>query len=434
MIGIHLLFVGLLVGTEAFFTTLSVLNIRHAEEKVASERAWLTDSMAVNDPDSILDYLRTNQGVGVLQSWVTLGFLLVVLYSGLYRTAARKVSTLGLDPILEGLVFILGALLAYVAMKLVFTIFRQFVVEESFGFNQATIVGFLRTQFIGITFTLLIFGVLTTGLLLAIEILPQLWWVAGVGLFAVVFVGSTVVQSRVVLPLMYDTSAIEDGELYEVITETFDAAGGTCDAVYAINTSKETSKLNAIVTGFGPSKRVYLFDTLVDALDETEIQSVVAHELGHWQNGHLWKKIGMNLLVNGIVLFALWALMQTAWVYAIFNLPQETYVGLLTAVLWVYPLQRLASPLSNWLSYRHEYEADAFAVSLTGDVDASLEAFRTLTDENLGNPFPHPWYAAFNLTHPPMPDRMRHVREQFEDSQQTPLSEREPPDSSTSGS
>jgi STE24 endopeptidase len=303
-------------------------------------------------------------------------------------------------------------------VKLVFGIVRQFVVEEIFGFNEASVADFLKTQAIGIGFSLLVWGVLGAGLLVAIDTMPQLWWIAGTGLFTVVILGMSVLQTRVIIPLMYDTSQIEGGELHDAVTDIFDAAGGRCDAVYSIETSSETSRLNAVVSGIGASKRVFLYDTLVEELEDAEIQAVLAHELGHWQNGHLWKKVCANIAVTALMLAGLWALMQTGWLYDSFGLPQETYVGLLTGAIWLYPVQRLVAPLHNWLSYRHEYEADGFAISLTGDIEANLNALRTLTDENLINPFPHPWYAAFNHAHPPAPERMRHVQDEFEATNQ----------------
>jgi STE24 endopeptidase len=415
MIEIHLLFVGLLIGTRAFFTLLSMLNVRHADDTVAAERDWLTETLELDDPDRMLDYLRTRQGLENLQSWVTLGFVLVVLYSGLYRRAAEAVGTLDQGPVVEGTVFIVGAILAHTVLNLVFGIVGQFVVEEIFDFNEATVTEFLKNQAIGVVFTTVIFAALIAGLLGAIGALPQYWWLAGVGLFAAFILGQNLLHTRVILPLKYDTKQIDDGEPHDAVSEVFEGVGASCERVYEVETSSESSKLNAMFTGFGSSKRVFLYDTLIDELDTPQLKSVIAHELGHWKHRHVWKQVATGLAKAVVVLFALWYLLNTSWLYGMFGLPQESYVGLLTGFLWVSPLLGLTAPLDNRLSYSHEYEADAFAVDLTDDLDAELNVLRTLSEENLTNPFPHPWYAAFNHDHPPAPERMRHVREQSGD-------------------
>jgi len=414
MIVHHLLFVGLWVGTTAFFTMLSVLNLRHAERTVEAERGWLAESLGLDDPGETLDYLRAREGIGGLQSWVTLGFLLVVLYSGLYRDAALAVSELGLGSVAEGVVFVVGVVLANVLLQFAFGVVRQFAVEEIFGFNEASVGDFLKTQLVGIAFNAVIVTVLVGGLLAAATVAPGLWWVAGVALFGVVSLAANVLQARIVLPLQYDTEPIEDGDLHDAVSTVFDRVGASCEHVYEVETSSHSSKLNALFTGFGSSKRVFLFDTLIEELDREELQSVVAHELGHWKHRHVWKQFTVGLLKVSVLLFTLWYLVNTTWLYEMFGLPQETYVGLLTGFLLVSPMFRLSSVLDNRLSYRHEYEADEFAVDVTGDVDAELRVLRILSEENLDNPFPHPWYAAFEETHPPTPERMRHVRERFD--------------------
>lgn len=221
-------------------------------------------------------------------------------------------------------------------------------------------------------------------------------------------------QTRVLVPLLYDAEKIADEDLRDAVTDVFGETGATCEALYTIETGEQTTKLNAMVGGFGPGKRVYLFDTLVAELTVPELRTVLAHELGHWKRRHLWKKVGALLATAAVLLFVLSVLTSTGWLYGMFDLPRETYVGLLTGWLWIYPFQRLSAPLNNWLSYRHEHEADASALESTGELEATVDALRKLSDENLTNPFPHPWYAAFEQTHPPVPERIRHLREHVE--------------------
>ncbi len=156
-----------------------------------------------------------------------------------------------------------------------------------------------------------------------------------------------------------------------------------------------------------------LFDTLVDQMDRAAIQAVLAHELAHWKKAHIWKQVAASAVQMAVVFAFLWWVTTSQWVYAAFGLPGETYAALGIGLLYATPVLSLTAPLTNRLSLAHEREADDFAAETMGGAAEMTRALRTLAGENLSNPFPHPAYAAFNLTHPPIPERIRRLREQY---------------------
>jgi STE24 endopeptidase len=413
---LHVVLVALIVGTQAFKTGLAVVNLRHSDREVRKRSDWLKAELGVEDPELTLDYLRATTGFGQLRSWVTLGGLLLVLYSGLFEQAIEFAAGTSLPTIAAGVGVFVGAILLSQLVSLPFSLFSTFVIEEIFDFNEQTLKVWAKDTLIMTTVSVVLVGVLGAGLLFFIDLLPQFWWLAGVGLVTLLSLVMLVLFPQVIMPMMFDFEPINEGDLRESVENVFDKAGFTCEAIYEMEMSSHTSKSNAMFAGFGPAKRVALGDTLIDNHTLPEIESVLAHELAHYKKKHIWKMVGTSVVQYGVMFVVLGFLIDQPWLYEMFGLPASaTYAGLLTGMLWLYPIQLVTTPLNNRLSIRHEYEADAFAVETTGNPDAEVSSLSKLADENLANPFPHPWYEAFHYDHPPIPKRIQAVREEFGD-------------------
>ena len=417
MLELHVVFVVLLVGTQAIFTALAVLNIRHSERAIAERADWLRETLDLSEPERNADYLRARAGIGQLGSWVTLGAVLLVLYSELYRQAVAAVAGLGLGPVAEGVVLFLGVIAFSQLLSAPFGLVSTFVTEEVFDFNEQTLGVWLRDRVIGLVVSAAVVTAVGGGLLWAIGALGRWWPVAGVALIAVVSLAMLVILPRVIMPLQFDFDPIEEGELRDAVESVFDRAGFTCEGIYEVELSSHTAKSNVFFIGFGPAKRVGLGDTLIENHTLPEVESVLAHELGHYRLRHVWKRLAATLARFGVLLVAAAVLIDQPWLTGMFGLPETRAAALLTAGLWLWPVTRLAAPLDNRLSIRHEYQADAFAAETTGEPTAEVTALRKLADDNLANPFPHPWYEAVHYGHPPIPKRVRAVRERFLDGE-----------------
>lgn len=411
MIEFHVLFVLLLVGTQALFTWLDVLNLRHGERTVRERSEWVTEHLEVEDTEELLDYNRAATGMSGLQSWVVLGVVLLVLYSGVFAAAVQTVQATGLGPLAQGVVFLVGAVVALAALSWPFDVVNTFVVEEIFGFNQQSPRLWIRDTLIELVVSAVLVAIVGAALLWVILTYPTLWWVAGAVLFLLFALVMQVLYPRVIAPLFYDFHPIDEGELRGSVEDVFDRAGFTCEQIYEMNASTRSSHSNAYFVGFGRTKRVVLFDTLIEQMKLPELESILAHELAHWKRKHVWKQLLAGTVQIGVLLAVVWWLMDTEWLYAMFGVPETAYAGLVLALVWISPLNDLLGPLSNRLSLAHEREADRFAVEVMGGGDSLAGALGRLAGENLMNPFPHPWYAAFHYSHPPIPDRIRYVQE-----------------------
>ncbi|WP_135365482.1 M48 family metallopeptidase [Halosimplex halophilum] len=414
MIELHVAFLALLVGTEAFFTWLAALNVRHGAAAVTRESEWFDDRLDVEDTDELLGYQRATTGASQLESWVGLGLVLLVLYSGLLADAVAAVESLGFGTVPSGVVFFLGAVAVLQLSSLPFDFFDTFVVEEIFGFNEASPKLWVRDKLVGLAVALAFTAVIGAAVMWVVEAFPGLWWVGAWALFVAFSLSMMVIYPRVIAPLFNDFEPVEEGELRDAVADVFDRAGFECSQIYVMDASRRSGHSNAYFVGFGATKRVVLFDTLVEQMETEELQGVLAHELAHWKKAHIWKRVGASAVQMGIVLFVAYQLVTGPWLYEMFGLAtgagKPLYAGLLLAGLVLQPLTRLTSPIENRLSLAHEREADAFAVEVMGDGEPMVDALTRLASENLSNPFPHPLYETFHYTHPPIPERVREIR------------------------
>jgi STE24 endopeptidase len=407
----HLAFVLLLVGSEAFFTVLEVMNLRHGERTLEERREWVHDVLGVEDTEAMNDYNRATTGLGRLESAVSLGGILLVLYSGLFASAVEAVESLGLPDLVAGTVFVVGVVVALQVASWPFDAVSTFVVEEIFDFNEQSPRLWVRDKLVGLAVTVVLVGVLAAALLAVVEAFPTLWALGGAVLVLVFSLVMLVVYPRVIAPLFNDFDPIEGGELRDAVEDVFDRAGFTCEQVYEMDASRRSSHSNAYFIGFGRTKRVVLFDTLIEQMRLDEVEGVLAHELAHWKKHHVWTLMLAQTVEVGVLLAVAQVLMGQSWLWEMFGVPGTTYARLTLALLWVLPLSQLLQPVSNKLSLAHEREADSFALEVMGDPEPMTGALANLVSENLSNPFPHPLYATFHYTHPPVPDRIRYIEE-----------------------
>lgn len=421
MLEFHVLLVGLLVGTTALSTTLSILNIKHGAREMRANADWLQTYLGVEDPTEIINYQRAGTGLSLIQSWVSVLLLLGALYAGVVTGAVEGLVETGLHPVIQGVVFFLGLFVASRILSVPFDLYSTFVVDEQFDFNETTARLWARDFVVGLLVGGVILGVLAGALLALVETFSPTAWVAAGWLLVIAFMlVMQVLYPRVIAPMFNDFEPVEAGDLRDRIEAVFDRAGFEAEEIYTMDASRRSSRLNAYFAGFGRAKRVVLFDTLVEKLDGPEVEGVLAHELAHWKRNHIWKRLGASAIQIGVVLAVLGYLVTTTWVYDLFGLPSEaTYAGLFVALLVTVPLLELTAPLVNKLSLAHEREADTFAVEVMDDDEPMVGALSKLASENLANPFPHPWYAAFNHDHPPIPERIRLIQKEAGDSTTT---------------
>ncbi len=409
MLVYHAVFLALVAGTTLFFASLAALNVQYAERAVRERSEWLADRIGVDDPEELLAYHRLGTAASQLESVAVVGVVLLALYAGVFAGAVEFVYDAVGNDLLAGVALFVGATVALQVVSLPFDAFDTFAVETAFGFNEQSPALFARDKLVGTAVGAVFVAILGAAVLFTVQAFPEWWWAAATGVVVAFLLATQVLVPRVVMPLFYDFDPVEDGSLRDAVEDVFDRAGFTCDQVYVMNASSRSGHSNAFFTGFGATKRVVLYDTLVDQMDDTEVQSVLAHELAHWKKGHIWQNVAASALQAAVLLFVASFLLDAGWLYGMFGVPEQPAAGLLLAGLWLQPLNQLTAPLQNKLWLANEREADAFAVDVMGGGESLADALAALTSENLGNPFPHPYYEAFHYQHPPVPERIRYL-------------------------
>ena len=233
----------------------------------------------------------------------------------------------------------------------------------------------------------------------------NLWWLP----FAIVLFLVSVILARVVpvfiLPLFYKITPIDDEDLKNRINILAKIAGIKVENVYKFDMSKNTKKANAAFTGIGKSKRILLDDTLLENYTKDEIETVIAHELGHYKKKHIIKNIIIGTAASFLTLFLISYLYKISihW----FGFDKITIIAALPLLtLWIMLIGLVQTPLTNILSRKYEYEADEYAVSSTRKPDSFKSTLEKLTEQNLGDKNPHPFVEWFFYSHPSIKNRI----------------------------
>jgi STE24 endopeptidase len=220
------------------------------------------------------------------------------------------------------------------------------------------------------------------------------------------------ISPYVIEPLFNKFTPIDNETLEVDIRKMMQRAGIRVSRVFKMNASKRTKHTNAYFTGIGRVKRIVLYDTLIEKMENTEILSVLAHEVGHWKKRHLLKRLIASEGIALIVIYISFRILQGDLLVNLFNIEEGTFFSKVLILVFLWSIVSFPfTPLLNYLSRMHENEADRFSYKMTGDVEGMISALVKLSKDNLSNLYPHPAYAAFNYSHPPVVERIGRIRD-----------------------
>ena len=291
-----------------------------------------------------------------------------------------------------------------------FSYYNTFVIEEKYGFNRKSKKLFWVDKFKGY----LLGGLIGGGLLALIIWIYQnfgtdFWWYAWIAL-GVFSIFMNLFYARLIVPLFNKQTPLEAGELKTQIESYAQKVGFKLNNIFVIDGSKRSSKANAYFSGFGREKRITLFDTLIQQLDTAEIVAVLAHEVGHYKKRHVIYNLLTSLLLTGFTLWLLGLMVSSPLLAQALGVSIPSFhVGLVAFAVIYTPVSEVTGLLMNRLSRKFEYQADRYA-SETYQGQPLEDALIKLSREHLSNLTPHPTYVNVHYSHPPLIDRVLHLR------------------------
>lgn len=357
-------------------------------------------------------YTLANSRAGLIESLVGSLLLLVFLFGALLPWYDGWISALSDAFVIQGVLFLLGLLLVQALLDIPFSLYRTFVIEARFQFNTSTPLLWLTDLLKSLAIGTLLLALLSAGALALVQASPNAWWLWVWGFFAAVTLLLMYLSPVLIEPLFFKFLPLQDEQLAARVKALMAQAGLQVERVQQVDASRRSRHSNAYFTGIGRVKRIVLFDTLLEQMSEDEILAVLAHEAGHWRLGHIWKRLLNMQLVALAVCWLAWRLLSAGSLPGWFGLDGLSFAGQVVLLGFLFSLAGFfLTPLASALSRRHEWQADRFASALTGQGGALATALIKLSKENLSNLHPHPLYAWFHFSHPPVVGRVARLRD-----------------------
>ena len=341
-------------------------------------------------------------------AWDTVILVAVLLSGFLPASHAWTVQRLGGSAWAQA-AWLFGVGLVMSVPALPFTWWEQFRLEDRFGFNTTTVPVWLLDQLKGFLLATGIGYPLLVLMLKLVVWMGPIWWVwSWVVLFSFQLV-MMVLAPILILPLFNKFTPLPEGTLRDRLLALGERTGFNARTILVMDGSKRSRHSNAYFTGFGRFRKIVLFDTLITQLTEPELEAVLAHEVGHYKKGHIPKMLAWAAVSSLAALAIIGWLAGQSWFATAFGFPAT--VGVAPALL-LFGLGSGAvtfwfTPVGNYWSRRHEFEADAYAKAAIGGSAPLLGALRKLSEKNLSNLTPHPWFSTFYYSHPTLLERER---------------------------
>ena len=353
-------------------------------------------------------YQKTKLLSGLIHSAIAFVFTILIVGGGLTVTVEHWARSLAENDYLALLLFA-GALgLAESLLTLPLRWYSGFFLEHKHRLSNQTLASWLWERTKGLLVGLPLISMLLVALFFCLRAYGASWWIP----VSVMLFFFSILLARIapvfIFPLFYKFQPLEEGALKERIASLCRQVGVVVEGIFVFNLSKTTKKANAAFTGLGRSKRIILGDTLVANFTDEEIETIFAHELGHYTLNHVWKMILVGTLSTFLGLFVTALLYEMSLQWFGFD-SRETIAALPLLGLWLGIYSMITSPLNNMLSRSFENQADAYAVRTSGKKKAFANALQKLGAVNLADKSPHPVIEFLFYSHPSLEKRIRAV-------------------------
>jgi STE24 endopeptidase len=386
---------------------LDLINLRHTLLDLPEDLKGIFDGDEYRKSQL---YKRDKTRFSLVTSTLSLLVLGLVFFLGGFGWLDRWISGTISNYVLFVLAFFGILALTGDILSTPFAVYGTFVIEERYGFNRTTGRTFLLDKLKGWLLGLIIGGGLLA-LITWIYMLTGPWfWLVALGVITLFSVFMNMFYSNLIVPLFNKQIPLEEGSLRTKIEAFAQKVGFRLDNIYVMDGSKRSSKANAYFAGLGPKKRIVLFDTLIQDLEEEEIVAVLAHEVGHFKKKHTTVGLILSILQAALTLY-LFSLFvgKDSLAVALGGTKASFHLGLIAFGVLYSPISTLLGIGTNLFSRRNEYQADRYARDHYNGEDL-ISSLKKLSKTTLSNLTPHPVYVFFHYSHPTLLQRIRALR------------------------
>ncbi len=397
---------------QLFTYFLDWLNVRHMREKsgaIPPEFEGVVDASLLKKSQA---YAIDRTKLGIVEAAFTSVVIIIFFFSGPLEMYSSWIASLNRSFLVTGWVFFLLLYFAEQVLAIPFDLINVFRLERRYGFTTTTV----RLWLLDLAKETVISGIIVSLIVLSglwlISHSPGYWWLWFWIVFVSLSIIMTYVSPYVIEPLFNRFTPLEEGSLKQSIIELTRKAHISARKVLTMDASKRSKHSNAYFTGLGKAKRVVLFDTLLQGMNDGEILAVLAHEIGHWKRHHVMKSLALYQLLSLAGLYLLFRVTQTDLLTSLFGIASDNFFcRVLIAGFLGSMLVFLLRPAVTAFTRSMEREADRASLDLTGETAGMISGLVKLSKDNLSNPYPHPLYVIFHYSHPPVLDRIRAIRQ-----------------------
>lgn len=399
--------IGILFGEYLLATVLNFLNAKRFTDPIPAQ---LYDVYSAEEYKKSQQYKATNYRFGIFTSTFSLLLILGFLILGGFGWIDHYVSGITDNATVQSLLFFGIIMIGSDILNTPFGYYRTFVIEERFGFNKTTLTTFIMDKIKGWLMIIVVGGGILTLVLWFFEWAGTTFWLYTWGLITVFSVFMNLFYSRLIVPLFNTQEPLEDGSLKSKIESYAKNVGFEIHNIFVINGSKRSTKANAYFSGFGREKRITLYDTLINDLEEDEIVAVLAHEVGHYKKKHIVFNLITSTVLTGLMLFILSLFINNPSISLAIGVDRPSFHAALIGFGMLYsPISEITGLLMNYFSRKFEYQADDYAKS-TFAASPLVTSLKKLSKNSLSNLTPHPAYVFMHYSHPPLKDRIRNLK------------------------
>ncbi len=405
----HYLFIAIIIilivdfGLERF---LALLNIKNSKLKLPSILSDIYDTEKYAQQQN---YFRTNTKFGMLSS--TFSFLITIgMYAfGGFGWLDSSLQLYFTNEIVRSLVFFALIFFANDLLTTPFSWYDTFVIEQRFGFNKVTPKIFILDKLKGYLLTIIIGGGLLYAVISIYQASASYFWLIAWSVVTVFGLFMSLFYSELIVPLFNKQTPLPEGELRTEIEKFAQKVDFKLKNIFVIDGSKRSTKANAYFTGFGPKKRIVLYDTLMDTMTTDEIVAVLAHEIGHYKHKHTLKNMLISLPTSLLLFYLLGLILKSdALAQALGGTVANFHLNVLAFGILYSPISMVLDIATNELSRKYEYQADNYAAS-NGFGSQLVSGLKKLSATSLSNLMPHPLYVFFHYSHPTLYQRITNI-------------------------